>query len=84
MGSNTLNVRQCGDINGDFSIDAADIALARNHLVGKPVAGDISLCNVIGPFDPGEAGADCGVDDVFVLRRLAAGESLAAVNACKP
>ncbi len=84
VGSNTLNVSQCGDINGDFSIDAADIALARNHLVGKPTAGDISLCNVIGPFDPGEAGADCGVDDVFVLLRLAAGESVTAVNACKP
>ncbi len=84
VGSNTANVRQCGDINGDFSIDAADIALARNHVVGKPTAGDISLCNVIGPFDPGESGADCGVDDVFVLRRLAAGESVTAVNACKP
>jgi hypothetical protein len=84
VGSNTVNVSQCGDINGDFSIDAADIALARNHLVGKPTAGDISLCNVIGPFDPGAAGADCGVDDVFVLRRLAAGESVTAVNACKP
>ena len=84
VGSNTVNVSQCGDINGDFSIDAADIALARNHLVGKPLAGDISLCNVIGPFDPGEAGADCGVDDVFVLRRLAAGESVTAENACKP
>jgi hypothetical protein len=84
VGSNTVNVSQCGDINGDFSIDAADVALARNHLVGKPTAGDITLCNVIGPFDPGESGADCGVDDVFVLRRLAAGESVTAVNACKP
>ena len=52
--------------------------------MGKPTAGDITLCNVIGPFDPGEAGADCGVDDVFVLRHLAAGESVTAVNACKP
>ena len=84
VGSNIVNVSQCGDINGDFSIDAADVALARNHVVGKPTAGDISLCNVIGPFDPGETGADCGVDDVFVLRRLVAGESVTAENACKP
>ena len=84
VGSNTVNVSQCGDINGDFSIDAADVALARNHLVGNPTAGDISLCNVIGPFDPGEAGADCAVDDVFVLRRLVAGQSVTAENACKP
>lgn len=84
VGSNTVNVSQCGDINGDFSIDAADVALARNHLVGNPIAGDISLCNVIGPFDPGEAGADCAVDDVFVLLRLVAGQSVTAENACKP
>ena len=52
--------------------------------MGKAIAGDITLCNVIGPFDPLEAGADCDVADIFLLRRFVAGEAATLGNECKP
>jgi len=48
------------------------------------VDGDITLCNVVGSFDPLEGGADCTVEGVFVLDRLAASFNVTAENACKP
>ena len=84
VGPNTANVTQCGDIDGNFLIETADVMQAQAHLVGKPVVGDIALCNVLGPHDPLEGGADCSIVDVFVLERLAAGLSVTAENGCVP
>ena len=84
VGSNIAGFELCGDIDSSFVIDVVDVTLAREHLMGKTIVGDITLCNVIGPFDPLEGGADCGVDDILVLERLVAGVSVTAENACKP
>jgi hypothetical protein len=74
---------QCGDVNTDFVVDAADIELVREHLMDRsPAPFDAARCNVIGPQDAGAS--DCGVDDVKVLRRALLGDPLpdAAGNAC--
>lgn len=84
LGSNLSGFELCGDIDGSFAIDTADVSMARNHLMGRTILGDITLCNVIGSFDPLEGGADCTVEDVFVLDRLAASLNVTAENACKP
>ncbi len=84
VGTNIAGFELCGDIDSSFVIDIVDVTLAREHLMGKTIVGDITLCNVIGPFDPLEGGADCGVDDIFVLERLVAGQSVTAETACKP
>jgi hypothetical protein len=74
---------QCGDVNTDFVVDAADIELVREHLMDRsPAPFDAARCNVIGPQDAGAS--DCGVNDVKVLRRALLGDPLpnAAGNAC--
>ena len=60
IGSNVEEVELCGDIDGGFEIDASDVTMARDHLMGRAIAGNITLCNVIGPFDPLEGGAGGG------------------------
>jgi len=73
------------NIDGSFAIDPVDVSIARDHLMGRTIPGDITLCNVVGFFDPLEGGADCTVvEDVFVLDRLAASFNVTAENACKP
>jgi hypothetical protein len=84
VGSNTVDLNLCGDINGNMIVDPADVMLAREHLVGKAIAGDIRFCNVIGPFDPLGGGADCTVVDIFVLARVVAGNSVTSENTCNP
>jgi hypothetical protein len=84
VGANNANASQCGDLDGDFTTALADVTMAREFLVGNTIAGDITLCNVIGPYDPLQSGADCKVDDIFVLERMAASEPIAAVNGCAP
>ena len=84
VGSNTTDMNLCGDISGDMIVDSADLMLAREHLMGKTIAGDITFCNVIGPFDPQGGGADCTVADIFVLARVVAGNSVTSENTCNP
>jgi len=84
VGTNNANASQCGDLDGDFTTALADVTMAREFLVGNTIAGDITLCNVIGPHDPLQTGADCEVDDIFVLERMAASEPIAAENGCAP
>jgi hypothetical protein len=84
LGTNLANASLCGDIDGSLAIDAADVMAAREFLVGKTISGDVTLCNVIGPYDPAESGADCGVEDVFVLERLVAGLPVTAEDGCTP
>ena len=83
-GSNLSGFELCGDIDGSFAIDAPDVTMARENLVGKTILGDITLCNVIGPFDPAEGGADCTVEDIFVLERLVRSLNVSAENGCAP
>jgi hypothetical protein len=84
VGSNTTDVNLCGDISGNMIVDPADVMLAREHLMGKTIAGDITFCNVIGPFDPLGGGADCTVADIFVLARVVASSSVTSENTCNP
>ncbi len=78
---------QCGDVDDDGVVTAADLLSARENLVGATPSGPGPFvpgrCNVIGPHDGGFN--DCGVDDVFILDRVInAGGFLppAAGNAC--
>jgi hypothetical protein len=69
---------QCGDVNGDFIVDGLDVQIAREYLMGRAVLSgsfDPERCNVIGT-------SDCGVDDVFVLDRVAQGSSVSLQNVC--
>jgi hypothetical protein len=68
---------QCGDVNNDFIVDGLDAQIARENLVGHALSGsfDPERCNVIG-------NSDCGVDDVFILGRLAEGLPVSLQNIC--
>ena len=44
---------QCGDIDGDSYVYSSDLALARAHLMGKAIAGDITLLQRGGRLRPG-------------------------------
>ena len=52
--------------------------------MGKTIAGDVTLCNVLGPYDPSETGADGIVNDIFVLERLVNAVPTSASDTCKP
>jgi len=86
LGSNIVGffVRPCGDIDGDLLVGEPDATLARDHLVGNPIGGDITYCNVIGPPDPGGLGADCEIDDIFLIRNFAAGGGATLQAVCTP
>ena len=85
VGTNTLSLSLCGDIDGNFLIETADVTQARQHLMDQAISGDIRRCNVIGAFDASENGEDCDVADIHALTRLVAGENvLTDANACKP
>jgi hypothetical protein len=75
---------QCGDIDGDFHVYPADLALARAHLMGKAITGDITYCNVVGDYAPAEDGSDCDVADIYALSRYIGGESVTLGNVCRP
>jgi hypothetical protein len=75
---------QCGDIDGDFHVYSSDVALAREHLMGKAIAGDITRCNVVGDYAPAGDGSDCDVADITLLTRYIAGQSVTLGNVCKP
>jgi hypothetical protein len=69
---------QCGDVNNDGFVDGLDVQIARENLVGHtPLSGDFhpERCNVIGT-------SDCGVDDIFVLDRVAEGVPVSLQNVC--
>jgi len=85
-GSNTtgFGVRPCGDLDGDLAIGEPDATLAREHLVGNAIAGNIRFCNVVGPVDPLGFGGDCELSDIFLIRRFAAGESATLQPVCMP
>jgi hypothetical protein len=75
---------QCGDLDADGTIDGADVRIAREHVVGATISApsfDLDRCNVIGPRGAG-GGDDCDVADVYVLRRLTAGETVVVQDAC--
>jgi len=68
---------QCGDVNNDFIVDGLDAKIARENLVGHALSGS---------FDPDRRNvirtSDCGVDDIFVLDRVAQGLSVSLQNVC--
>ncbi len=69
---------QCGDVNTDFIVDGLDAQIAREYLMGHAVLSgsfDPERCNVIGT-------SDCGVDDIFVLDRIAQGLPVILQNVC--
>jgi hypothetical protein len=77
------DVCQCGDLDLDGGVDADDVMIARQHLVGATIVVpyDLTRCNVIGPSDGGIT--DCDVADVYVLERVVAGRPTAVENACQ-
>jgi hypothetical protein len=68
---------QCGDVDGDNAVTALDLAIARENLVGATLSGsfDAEHCDYAG-------GADCGVDDMFILDRILQGKETLLINAC--
>jgi hypothetical protein len=64
-------------VNNDFTVDGLDAQIARENLVGSTLSGSFhpERCNVIGT-------SDCGVDDVFVLDRVARGLPVSLQNVC--
>jgi hypothetical protein len=75
---------QCGDVSGNDVIDAADLEIARKHLVGATidVPFDLTRCNVIGP--PNQGIDDCDVRDIYILSRLLEGKAATIENTCLP
>ena len=73
---------QCGDVNGDFVVDATDLQIAAEHLVGRAESGAFvaKRCNVVGPSDGGAT--DCDVRDLYVLDRYVGGQAVTVENAC--
>jgi hypothetical protein len=75
---------QCGDLDFDGTVDGLDVQIAREHVVGATISApgfDLDRCNVVGPRGAG-GGDDCDVADVYVLRRLTAGEPVVVQDAC--
>jgi hypothetical protein len=72
---------QCGDLDDDGVVEADDLLLARQHLMGKTVAADLTRCNVTGPSDGGAS--DCDVADIYVLQRVVAGKSATVEKTCQ-
>jgi cyclophilin family peptidyl-prolyl cis-trans isomerase len=71
---------QCGDLNADARLDAADVARLRAHLV-RPLAlpltpGEAGRCSVIG------GATDCNLADATVLRRRLAGRTPIRAQVC--
>jgi hypothetical protein len=77
------DVCQCGDLDSDGAIDADDVTIARQHLVGATIEApvyDLARCNVIGPSN--DDASDCDVADIFVLERVVAGKSATVEHDC--
>jgi hypothetical protein len=75
---------QCGDLDDDGVVTAADALLASQHVVGRSIANpsfDLTRCNVIGPPDGGAT--DCDVADAYVLDRFIAGLPVTVENTCQ-
>jgi hypothetical protein len=69
---------QCGDVTGgDGMITAADVARARENLVGAMPGGsfDADRCDV-------NATPGCDIGDIYVLERIAAGQLATVENTC--
>jgi len=65
------DVCQCGDLDDDGIVEADDVLLARQHLMGITT----------GPSDGGAS--DCDVADIFVLQRVVAGRPVTLENTCQ-
>jgi hypothetical protein len=76
------DVCQCGDLDSNGIVEADDVTIARQHLVGATieVSYDLTRCNVTGPSDGGTS--DCDVADIYVLQRVVAGKSATLENTC--
>jgi hypothetical protein len=77
------DVCQCGDVDNDGQVTAADAKIAREHLVDATLSGTFvaERCNVIGESDGGAS--DCDVADIYVLERVVAGVSATVENTCQ-
>jgi peptidyl-prolyl cis-trans isomerase A (cyclophilin A) len=71
---------QCGDLNADARLDAADVARLRAHLArpaGLPLTpAEAARCSVIG------GASDCNLADATVLRRRLAGRTPIRAQVC--
>jgi hypothetical protein len=79
------DVCQCGDIDDNGILDAADVLLAQQGLVGATPRGspDYSRCNVVGPVDASPPYDDCGLEDIFRMRRYLGGGPVELIeNVC--
>jgi hypothetical protein len=68
---------QCGDVAPPLGIDATDVERARELVVGRTPGGtvDANFCDVTGDIL-------CTVSDLFVIDRIANGQSAIVVDAC--
>lgn len=73
---------QCGDLSGDFQVNAADPLAAGQELAGIASGADLTRCNVTGPAGGGPG--TCLIDDVVVLRRAIAGRAPGLEQLCAP
>jgi hypothetical protein len=78
------DVCQCGDATNNGIVDAADIQVVRENLVGATLSDAFigKRCNVIGLRAGDASGSDCDVEDVYQLRRAVAGEVVLIENTC--
>jgi hypothetical protein len=77
------NACQCGDVNNDDVVDAADRVSFQSWLLAKSGGGAFvdTRCNVIGPNTSPPATA-CDVADIFVISRFVDGAPVTVGNDC--
>ncbi len=77
------NACQCGDVNNDGTVDAADRTSFQTWLVGGSGGGAFvdTRCNVIGPNTSPPATA-CDIADIFVISRFVDGAPVTVGNDC--
>ncbi len=78
------DICQCGDVTNNGIVDATDLQVGREWLVGATLSPPgtfvVTRCNVIGPSDGGIS--DCGIGDIFILDRYVSGAQPSLDNIC--
>jgi hypothetical protein len=75
---------QCGDPTNNGIVDAGDIQVIRERIVGATFSDTFvgARCNMKGPQAGDGSGSDCGIEDVYELQRQMSGLSNSAGPLC--